>query len=133
MINATAFVGESPTLLCRAYSDAIPHFQWIRRFPMHSNSSNNSTEGNKFQYEFIKQNQQASIDWLRTSNSKRDFLEFPLTLDNVTKKSEGKYTCIVGNIHGYAMGNAYIIVHERIGKCFPIIVIIKKSGQTSET
>ena len=94
---------------------------------MHSNSSNNSTEGNKFQYEFIKQNQQASIDWLRTSNSKRDFLEFPLTLDNVTKKSEGKYTCIVGNALGYSVRNAYIIVREKIGKWLPIIVIIKKT------
>ncbi|CAH3173662.1 unnamed protein product, partial [Porites lobata] len=58
MINATAFVGESATLLCRAYSDAMPHFQWLRWFPMHFNSSGNSTEGSKFQYEVIKQNQQ---------------------------------------------------------------------------
>ena len=130
-INATAFVGESATLLCRAYSDAIPHFQWFhfRWFPMHSNSSGNSTEG-RFQYEVIKQNQQASINCLR----RHAFHEVTLTLDNVTKKSEGKYTCLVGNALGYALRNAYIIVHEKIGKWLPIIVIIKKkSGQTSET
>ena len=83
---------------------------------MHSNSFGNSTEGGKFRYEVIKQNQQASINWLNTSNSKHDFHEVTLTLDNVTKKSEGKYTCIVGNALGYAVRNAYIIVHERIGK-----------------
>ena len=135
MKNATAFVGGSATLLCRVYSDAMPHFQWLRWFPMHSNSSGNSTEGSKFQYayEVIKQNQQASINWLRTSNSKHDFHEDALTLDNVTKKSEGKYTCIVGNALGYSVRNSYIIVREKIGKWLPIIVIIKKSGQTSET
>ena len=116
MINATAFVGGSATLLCRVFSDAMPHFQWLRWFPMHSNSSGNSTEGSKCQYEVIKQNQQASINRLRTSNSRHAFHEDALTLDNVTKKSEGKYTCIVGNALGYAVRNAYIIVHERIGK-----------------
>ena len=126
MINATAFVGGSATLLCRVYSDAMPHFQWLRWFPMHSNSSGNSTEGSKFQYEVIKQNQQASINWLSTSNSKHAFHEDTLTLDNVTKKSEGKYTCIVGNALGYSVRNAYIIVREMIGKWLPIIVIMKK-------
>ena len=95
---------------------------------MHSNSYGNSTEG-RFQYEVIKQNQQASINCLR----RHAFHEVTLTLDNVTKKSEGKYTCLVGNALGYALRNAYIIVHEKIGKWLPIIVIIKKSGQTSET
>ena len=112
MINATAFVGGSATLLCRVYSDAMPHFQWLRWFPMHSNSSGNSTEGSKFQYEVIKQNQQASINCLR----RHAFHEVTLTLDNVTKKSEGKYTCIVGNALGYSVRNAYIIVLEKIGE-----------------
>ena len=95
---------------------------------MHSNSSGNSTEGSKFLYEFIKQNQQASINW----NSNHDFHEVTLTLDNVTKKSEGKYTCTVGNALGYAVQNAYIIVHEKIGKWLPMIVIMEKNRRTSE-
>ena len=95
---------------------------------MHFNSSGNSTEGSKFQYEVIKQNQQAPINWLSTSNSRHAFHEVTLTLDNVTKKSEGKYTCLVRNSLGYALRNAYIIVHEKIGKWLPIIVIIKKKA-----
>ena len=126
MINATAFVGGSATLLCRAYSDAMPHFQWLRWFSMHSNSSGNTAKGSELHYDVIKRDQQASINWLRTSNSKHEFHEDTLTLDNVTKKSEGKYTCIVGNALGYSVRNAYIIVREIIGKRLPIIVIMKK-------
>ena len=132
MINATAFVGGSATLLCRVFSDDMPHFQWIRWFPMHFNSSGNSTEGSKFPYEVIKQNQQASINRLRTSNSRHAFHENTLTLDNVTKKSEGKYTCIVGNAPGYAVRNAYVIVHERIGKWLPIIIIMEKKKPSNK-
>ena len=126
MLNATAFVGESATLLCRAYSDAMPHIQWLRWFPLHFNSSGNSTEGSKFQYEVIKQNQQASINSLPTNNSRHAFHEVTLTLDNVTKESEGKYTCLVGNALGYSVQSAYIIVHEKFGKWLPIIVIMEK-------
>jgi len=35
---------------------------------------------------------------------------------NVTKESEGKYTCIVRNAIGYAVESAYIIVHEKTGQ-----------------
>ncbi|KAM7441597.1 Fibroblast growth factorreceptor 4 [Porites harrisoni] len=127
MINATAFVGGSATLLCRAYSDAMPHFQWLRWFSMHSNSSGNSAEGSELHYDVIKRDQQASINWLRTSNGKHDFHEDTLTLDNVTKKSEGKYTCIVGNALGYSVRNAYIIVREMI------VEILSEDGSTSTT
>ena len=127
MLNATAFVGERATLLCSAYSDAMLHFQWLRWFPIHSNSSGNSTEGSKLRYEVIKLDQQASINLLRTSNSKHGFHEDTLTLDNVTKKSEGKYTCLVGNAFGYSVQSAYIIVHEKFGKWLPIIVIMEKT------
>ncbi|CAH3173665.1 unnamed protein product, partial [Porites lobata] len=50
-----------------------------------------------------------------------------LTLDNVTKKSEGKYTCLVRNSLGYALRNAYIIVHEKIDE------IRSEDGRTSTT
>ena len=39
-----------------------------------------------------------------------------LTLVNVTKKNEGKYTCIVGNAVGYAAQQTYIIVYRKNGK-----------------
>ena len=116
MSNATVFVGENVTLICRAYSDAMPHFQWLRWFLLSSNSSGNDTDSKKFSYEVINQNQQDSVDYHSRSNNKHEFHGVPLSLVNVTKKDEGKYTCIVGNALGYSVKNAYIIVQEKLGK-----------------
>ena len=116
MSNATVFVGENATLICNAYSDAMPHFQWLRWFPLHSNSSGNDTDSKKLSYEVIKQNQQDSINYQSSSNNKHEFHGVTLSLVNVTKKEEGRYTCIVGNALGYSVQNAYIIVQEKLGK-----------------
>ena len=116
MSNATVFVGENVTLICRAYSDAMPHFQWLRWFPLPSNSSGNDTDSKKFSYEVINQNQQDSVKYQSSGNNKDEFHGVPLSLVNVTKKDEGKYTCIVGNALGYSVKNAYIIVQEKLGK-----------------
>ena len=116
MSNATVFVGENATLMCRAYSDAMPHFQWLLWFPFHSNSSGNDTASKKPSYEVIKQNQQDSIKYQSRSNNKHEFHGVTLSLVNVTKKDEGRYTCIVGNAIGYSVKNAYIIVQEKLGK-----------------
>ena len=116
MPNATVFVGENVTLICRAYSDAMPHFQWLRWFLLHSNSTGDDTDSKKCSYEVIKQNQQDSVYYHSSSNNKDEFHGSPLSLVNVTKKDEGKYTCIVGNALGYSTEHAYIIVQEKLGK-----------------
>ena len=122
MSNATVFVGENVTLICRAYSDAKPHFQWLRWFPLPSNSSSNDTDSKKFSYEVINQNQQDSVKYQSSGNNKDEFHGVPLSLVNVTKKDEGKYTCIVGNALGYSVKHAYIIVQEKLGK---IVLMLK--------
>ena len=116
MSNATVFVGENATLICRAYSDIMPHFQWLRWFPFHSNSSGNDTDSKKSLYELIVPNQKHSINYQSRSNNKHEFHGVTLTLDNVTKKEEGQYTCIVGNALGYSVKHAYIIVQVKLGK-----------------
>ena len=116
MSNATVFVGENVTLICRAYSDAKPHFQWLRWFLLPSNSSGNDTDSKKFSYEVINQNQQDSVKYQSSGNNKDEFHGVPLSLVNVTKKDEGKYTCIVGNALGYSVKHAYIVVQEKLGK-----------------
>ena len=116
MSNATVFVGENVTLLCTAYSDAMPHFQWLRWFPLHSNSTGDDTDSKILTYEVINQNQQDSVAYYSSSNNKDEFHGSPLNLVNVTKKDEGKYTCIVGNARGYSVKHAYIIVQEKLGK-----------------
>ena len=116
MSNATVFVGENAILICRAYSASMPHFQWLRWFPLHFNSSGNDTDSKKLSYEVITQNQQDSVNYQSSSNNKHEFHGVTLSLVDVTKKDEGKYTCIVGNVLGYSVKNAYIIVQEKLGK-----------------
>ena len=116
MSNATVFVGENVTLLCRAYSDAMPHFQWLRWFPLHSNSSVNDTDSKELSYEVIKRNHPDFVNYHSNSNNKHEFQTCLLSLVNVTKKDEGRYTCIVGNAMGYSVQNASIIVQEKLGK-----------------
>ncbi|KAL9983592.1 hypothetical protein ACROYT_G005788 [Oculina patagonica] len=114
--NVTVYEGENATLLCKALSDSMPHFQWLRWF-LSSNGSTNSTIENPH-YEVLKPDKQ---DWnqrlvLPQSSNKIDFHRSKLTLVNVTKKEEGKYTCIVGNSFGFVEEQAYVIVYKQNDK-----------------
>ena len=114
MKNVTVYEGQNATLSCEALSDSMPHFQWLRWFSSFTNSSGNVT-GN-FSYEVLKQNNRSIHKVLVSpTGNKFDFHAVSMTMVNVTKKSEGKYTCIVGNAIGYAAESAYIIVHEKTG------------------
>ena len=110
MENVTVHEGENATLLCKALSDSMPHFQWLRWHSSPSNGTTNSTIEHPH-YEVIKQNLQDPV--LPKNNNKFDFHGVKLTLVHVTKKDEGKYTCIVGNAVGYTVERAYIIVYRK--------------------
>ena len=116
MDNVTVYEGENATLLCKALSDSMPHFQWLRWRSSHSNGTTNSKIEHPH-YEVIRQNLQDLNDLvLSQSNNRYDFHGQKLTLVNVTKKDRGKYTCIVGNAVGYGVQEAYIIVYRQKGK-----------------
>ena len=83
----------------------MPHFQWLRWFPVRSNGSANSSVNGSIEsphYDVIVPPR---------SGKKFDFHGVKLTLLNVTKRDEGKYTCNVGNV-GYAVEHACIIVQN---------------------
>ena len=119
MENATAVEGENATLLCKAFSHSMPLFQWLRWLASPSNTSSHSSKIENPVYEVIKQNKQNGNKHLLLPNghtSKLDFHEDKLIVVNVTKKDEGKYSCIVGNALGYAVQQAYITIREVPGK-----------------
>ena len=119
MENATAVEGENATLLCKALSDSMVHFQWLRWLASPSNTSSHSSKIENAVYEVIKQNKLNGHKHLLLPNgptSKLDFHGVKLILVNVTKKDEGKYSCLVGNAIGYAVQQAYIIIREVPGK-----------------
>ena len=117
MDNVTVSEGENATLLCKALSDSMPHFQWLRWHSSPTKGTTNTTIEHPH-YEIIKQNSQDSNEdlVLPQTNNKFDFYGRKVTLFNVTKKDEGKYTCIVGNAVGYAVEPAYVIVYRLNGK-----------------
>ena len=107
MKNVTVYEGGNASLLCKAISHSMPHFQWLR-WRLSPNGTTNSTIEHSH-YEVINQN----IQGLTREKNKFDFHRVKLALVNVTKKDEGKYTCIVGNAVGYAMEQTYIIVYRK--------------------
>ena len=114
MENVTVYRGENASFTCKALSDSMPHFQWLRSFPTSFNSSTNGSIEIPH-YEIVNKEDADQHVIMPSSGVKIDFHVVKLTLLNVTKRDEGKYTCIVGNAVGYASEHAYIIV-QNIGR-----------------
>ena len=83
---------------------------------MRSNGSVNSSADGSIEsphYEIVdKDETDQHVISSSPSGKKFEFHGVKLTLVNVTKKDEGKYTCIVGNAVGYAVEHAYIIIEQ---------------------
>lgn len=110
----TVRVGDNATLVCKALSDPLPHFQWIRWLTPFFNASTNTSES---QFEVVKQKKgDPSRHIVGQTKAKFTFQGVKLNLYNVSKEDQGWYTCIVGNAMGYNFEHGYLRVVDRSGK-----------------
>ena len=98
--NVTAYVGDNVTVTCKAYSYAIPHFQWL----IYSKVNNNMTvlRPKLKEYEYL----------IPTGKDKLHGVK--LFLPNVSFEDEKEYTCLVGNYIGYGHRSFFLHVLPRI-------------------
>ncbi|XP_035297433.1 fibroblast growth factor receptor 4 [Cricetulus griseus] len=93
--NTTAVVGSNVELLCKVYSDAQPHIQWLKHIVI--NGSSFGADG--FPY----------VQVLKTTDINSSEVEV-LYLRNVSAEDAGEYTCLAGNSIGLSYQSAWLTV-----------------------
>ncbi|XP_040852922.1 fibroblast growth factor receptor 4 isoform X2 [Ochotona curzoniae] len=93
--NTTAVAGSDVELLCKVYSDAQPHIQWLKHIVI--NGSSLGADG--FPY----------VQVLKTADINSSEVEV-LYLRNVSAEDAGEYTCLAGNSIGLSYQSAWLTV-----------------------
>ncbi|XP_021094471.1 fibroblast growth factor receptor 4 isoform X2 [Heterocephalus glaber] len=93
--NTTAVAGSDVELLCKVYSDAQPHIQWLKHIII--NGSSSGADG--FPY----------VQVLKTADINSSEVEV-LYLRNVSAEDAGEYTCLAGNSIGLSYQSAWLTV-----------------------
>nr|ABL89197.1 FGFR2 [Mus musculus] len=93
--NASTVVGGDVEFVCKVYSDAQPHIQWIKH--VEKNGSKNGPDG----LPYLKVLKNSGIN---SSNAE------VLALFNVTEMDAGEYICKVSNYIGQANQSAWLTV-----------------------
>nr|XP_056706328.1 fibroblast growth factor receptor 2 isoform X4 [Euleptes europaea] len=93
--NTSAVVGDDAEFVCKVYSDAQPHIQWIKH--IEKNGSKHDAEG----IPYLKVLKHSGIN---SSNAE------VLKLYNVTEADAGEYICKVSNYIGEANQSAWLTV-----------------------
>ncbi|XP_030067457.1 fibroblast growth factor receptor 4 isoform X2 [Microcaecilia unicolor] len=114
--NTTVTLGSDVEFLCKVYSDAQPHIQWLKHIEV--NGSRYSREGVPF------------VQVLKTADINSSEVEV-LYLKNVSLQDAGAYTCLAGNSVGLSYQSAWLTVlpeddmleAERSGVQYPDLII----------
>ncbi|XP_071668310.1 fibroblast growth factor receptor 2 isoform X8 [Patagioenas fasciata] len=93
--NASAVVGGDVEFVCKVYSDAQPHIQWIKHV---------EKNGSKYGPDGLPYLQVLKHSGINSSNAE------VLTLYNVTEADAGEYICKVSNYIGEANQSAWLSV-----------------------
>ncbi|CAG05170.1 unnamed protein product, partial [Tetraodon nigroviridis] len=95
--NTTVHVGEDARFVCKVYSDAQPHIQWLKHISQ--NGSSVGPDGNAY------------VRVLKTAGVNTTDKEIEvLYLHNVTFEDAGEYTCLAGNSIGLSHQTAWLTV-----------------------
>ncbi|XP_063730548.1 fibroblast growth factor receptor 2 isoform X6 [Eleginops maclovinus] len=93
--NTTVNVGEDARFVCKVYSDAQPHIQWLKHITQ--NGSRYGPDGHPY------------VRVLKRSGINSSDVEM-LTLTNVTEADAGEYICKVSNYIGEANQTGWLTV-----------------------
>ncbi|XP_026164399.1 fibroblast growth factor receptor 2 isoform X2 [Mastacembelus armatus] len=99
--NTTVHVGEDARFVCKVYSDAQPHIQWLKHITQ--NGSSQTPEGDPY------------VRVLKRSGINSSDVEV-LTLTNVTEDDAGEYICKVSNYIGEASQSGWLTVIPAVEK-----------------
>uniref|UniRef100_A0A9J8ANT4 Fibroblast growth factor receptor n=1 Tax=Cyprinus carpio carpio TaxID=630221 RepID=A0A9J8ANT4_CYPCA len=92
--NITAVVGGDAQFLCKVYSDAQPHIQWLKHIEM--NGSRYGPDGIPY------------VKIVKVFSNKQALRILYLT--NITMEDAGEYTCLAGNSIGFSHQSAWLTV-----------------------
>ncbi|KAM9560823.1 fibroblast growth factor receptor 2-like isoform 7-T7 [Salvelinus alpinus] len=93
--NTSVHVGEDARFVCKVYSDAQPHIQWLQH--IQKNGSRTGPDGHPY------------VRVLKRSGINSSDVEV-LTLTNVTEEDAGEYTCKVSNYIGEVNQSGWLTV-----------------------
>ncbi|XP_063347058.1 fibroblast growth factor receptor 2 isoform X2 [Pelmatolapia mariae] len=99
--NTTVHVGEDARFVCKVYSDAQPHIQWLKHISQ--NGSRYGIDGHPY------------VRVLKRSGINSSDVEV-LTLTNVTEEDAGEYTCKASNYIGEVSQSGWLTVITALEK-----------------